>query len=90
MGSIDGYPDVVIQEIAKRLDYKTIQSMKLTNRRLHAALSDPLLWIDLCERDNSVLPSRTFRNSLAEHARISEDVVGQLNFERIWVRNPFR
>ncbi|GMT03616.1 hypothetical protein PENTCL1PPCAC_25790 [Pristionchus entomophagus] len=74
------------------MDYITIRSMKLTNRRLNAALSDPLLWIELCERDKCVLPSREFRKNLADNAQNSEDenIVGQLDFEQIWVKNPFR
>ncbi|KAF8381714.1 hypothetical protein PRIPAC_70856 [Pristionchus pacificus] len=90
MASIDAYPVVVIHEIAKRLDYATIKAMRLTNHHIYNALSDSLLWIDLCERDKAVLPSIAFRRSLAEHAEEDESRVGQLDFERIWVKNPFR
>ncbi|GMT34594.1 hypothetical protein PFISCL1PPCAC_25891, partial [Pristionchus fissidentatus] len=86
------YPDVVIQEIAKRLDYGTIKSMKLTNSRLRSALLDPLLWMDLCARDHRTIPSRKFRNSLAENAVLfrDEDRFGKLDYERIWAKDPFR
>ncbi|GMR34139.1 hypothetical protein PMAYCL1PPCAC_04334 [Pristionchus mayeri] len=92
MALIEDYPDVVIHEVAKQLDYSTIRAMKLVSRRLHSALSDPLLWIDLCERDDRPLPSRAFRKSLADQAREdqNEKMVGQLDFERVWVKNPFR
>ncbi|GMT34595.1 hypothetical protein PFISCL1PPCAC_25892, partial [Pristionchus fissidentatus] len=84
------YPDVVIQEIAKRLDYSTMQAMKLVNKRFLSAVSDPLLWMDLCERDHRTLPTREFRKGLADHALSDESCKGKLDFERIWVKDPFR
>ncbi|GMT34597.1 hypothetical protein PFISCL1PPCAC_25894 [Pristionchus fissidentatus] len=90
MPTLDEYPDVVIQEIAKRLDYSTIREMKLVNRSVYATLSDPLLWIDLCERDHRIVPSRAFRKGLAKHALNDENCFGKLDFERIWVKDPFR
>ncbi|GMT34533.1 hypothetical protein PFISCL1PPCAC_25830, partial [Pristionchus fissidentatus] len=44
----------------------------------------------LCERDHRTIPSLNFRKSLAEHANTHENCVGKLDFERIWVKNPFR
>ncbi|KAF8368373.1 hypothetical protein PRIPAC_86202 [Pristionchus pacificus] len=90
MASINDYPAIIVQEIAKRLDYRSIQAMKLCNRHIYNALTDSLLWIELCERDKRALPSIEFRKSLAESADNNEACVGQLDFERIWVKNPFR
>ncbi|GMT34596.1 hypothetical protein PFISCL1PPCAC_25893, partial [Pristionchus fissidentatus] len=86
----NAYPDVVVQEVAKRVDYSTIKKMKLVNRSFRTALADPLLWINLCERDQRTLPSREFRKSLAQHALNDESCIGKLDFERIWVLDPFR
>ncbi|GMT34593.1 hypothetical protein PFISCL1PPCAC_25890, partial [Pristionchus fissidentatus] len=71
-----------IQEIAKRLDYNSLKALKQANRRIHSALSDPLLWMDLCEMDHRTIPSREFRRSLAEQAVTDESCVGKLDFER--------
>ncbi|GMT16026.1 hypothetical protein PFISCL1PPCAC_7323, partial [Pristionchus fissidentatus] len=84
------YPDVVIQEIAKRLDYSAINTMKLVHSRFNCALSDPLIWIQLCERDNRTLPSYEFRKGLAEHLQKDEHCLAQIDFEKIWARDPFR
>ncbi|GMT12172.1 hypothetical protein PFISCL1PPCAC_3469, partial [Pristionchus fissidentatus] len=89
MTTLDTYPDIMIQDIAKRLDYNEIRAMKLVHTRFHSALSDPLIWIQLCERDNRILPSYAFRKSLAEQIQKDENRSAQL-FERIWAKDPFR
>ncbi|GMT16033.1 hypothetical protein PFISCL1PPCAC_7330 [Pristionchus fissidentatus] len=90
MATLETYPDIVIQEIAMRLDYNTMRTMKLVHSRFHTALSDPLMWIHLCEKDKRTLPSYDFRKSLAEKAREDKNFTGQLDFEHIWAKDPFR